>query len=81
MRKLLTLICIALLPVISGCMAVAVGGAAATGFIIGEDRRTVGTITEDQGIEPCSLERSDSPLRVSRRDNAAIADDHRPLHA
>lgn len=51
MRKLLTLICIALLPVISGCMAVAVGGAAATGFIVGEDRRTVGTITEDQGIE------------------------------
>lgn len=51
MRKLLTLICIALLPVVSGCMAVAVGGAAATGFIVGEDRRTVGTITEDQGIE------------------------------
>lgn len=51
MRKLLTLICIALLPVISGCMAVALGGAAATGFIVGEDRRTVGTITEDQGIE------------------------------
>jgi osmotically-inducible protein OsmY len=51
MRKLSILICIALLPAISGCMAVAVGGAAATGFIVGEDRRTVGAITEDQGIE------------------------------
>ena len=51
MRKFLTLLCIALLPVLSGCMAVALGGAAATGFIVGEDRRTVGTITEDQGIE------------------------------
>ena len=51
MRKLLTLTCIALLPVISGCAAVAVGGVAATGVIMAEDRRTVGTITEDQGIE------------------------------
>lgn len=51
MRKLLTLTCIALLPVVSGCAAVAIGGAAATGVIMAEDRRTVGTITEDQGIE------------------------------
>ena len=51
MRKLLTLTCIALLPVISGCAAVAIGGAAATGIMMAEDRRTVGTITEDQGIE------------------------------
>jgi osmotically-inducible protein OsmY len=51
MRKLLTLTCIALLPVVSGCAAVAIGGAAATGAIMAEDRRTVGTITEDQGIE------------------------------
>lgn len=50
MRKLLTLICIALLPALSGCMAVAVGGAAA-GVMVAEDRRTVGTITEDEGIE------------------------------
>lgn len=51
MHKLLTLALIALLPVLSGCMAVAVGGAAATGYLVAEDRRTVGTITEDQGIE------------------------------
>lgn len=51
MRKLIMLSCVALLPVVSGCAAVAVGGAAATGVIMAEDRRTVGTITEDQGIE------------------------------
>ena len=51
MRKLLTLTCIALLPVVSGCAAVAIGGAAATGVVMAEDRRTVGTLTEDQGIE------------------------------
>jgi hypothetical protein len=34
MRKLLTLTCIALLPVVSGCAAVAIGGAAATGIIM-----------------------------------------------
>lgn len=51
MRNLIALSCIALLPVLSGCMAVAVGGAAATGMMIAEDRRTVGTLTEDQGIE------------------------------
>lgn len=51
MRKLLTLACIALLPVISGCAAVAVGGAVAAGVMVAEDRRTVGTMTEDEGVE------------------------------
>jgi osmotically-inducible protein OsmY len=37
--------------VVSGCAAVALGGAAATGVVMTEDRRTFGTITEDQGIE------------------------------
>jgi len=50
MRKLFTVTCIALLPVLSGCLAMAVGGAA-TGLMVAEDRRTVGTMTEDQGIE------------------------------
>ncbi len=63
MRKFLTLICIVLLPVISGCVAVAVGGAAATGFIIGEDRRTVGTITEDQGIESKAASRIEDKIK------------------
>ena len=51
MRNLIALSCITLLPLISGCAAVVVGGAAATGVIMAEDRRTVGTFTEDQGIE------------------------------
>ncbi len=51
MRKIFTITCIALLPVISGCAVVALGGAAATGYMVAEDRRTVGTMTEDQGIE------------------------------
>ena len=33
-----------------GCAAVIVGGAG-TAVLMGEDRRTVGTVTEDQGIE------------------------------
>jgi osmotically-inducible protein OsmY len=40
-----------MLPLVQGCTPVIVGGAVATGVIIAEDRRTVGTITEDQGIE------------------------------
>ena len=51
MRKLLVLASILTLPLLHGCAVVALGGAAATGFVVGEDRRTVGTITEDQGIE------------------------------
>ena len=39
------------LPLIHGCAPVMLGGAAATGVMMAEDRRTVGTITEDQGIE------------------------------
>lgn len=50
MRKLIACGCIALLPLISGCAAVAIGGAA-TGVMLAEDRRTVGAVTEDQGIE------------------------------
>jgi osmotically-inducible protein OsmY len=63
MRKFLTLFFIALLPVLSGCVAVAMGGAAATGFIIGEDRRTVGTITEDQGIESKAASRIEDKVK------------------
>lgn len=51
MRNLIGLLVLAALPLLHGCVAVAVGGAAATGVVMGEDRRTVGTITEDQGIE------------------------------
>lgn len=63
MRKFLALTLVALLPVISGCAAVVVGGAAATGFIVGEDRRTVGTITEDQGIEVKAANRIEDKVK------------------
>ena len=49
--RLLALIVVPLLvSVLSGCVAAVVGGAG-TAAVIGEDRRTVGTVTEDQGIE------------------------------
>jgi osmotically-inducible protein OsmY len=52
MRKVLTLMLLASAPLIHGCAAIALGGAAATaGYVVGEDRRTVGTIAEDQAIE------------------------------
>lgn len=63
MRNLIALSCIALLPLISGCMAVAVGGAAATGMMMAEDRRTVGTFTEDQGIEFKAANRIDEKVK------------------
>ena len=39
------------LPLLHGCTAAVVGGAAATGVVVANDRRTTGTMTEDQGIE------------------------------
>ncbi len=66
MRNLIALSCITLLPLISGCAAVAVGGVAATGMIMAEDRRTVGTFTEDQGIE----------LKASSRIGEKVKDGH-----
>jgi len=51
MRYLIGLLAISALPLLHACAPVVVGGAAATGVIVAEDRRTVGTITEDEGIE------------------------------
>lgn len=42
---------LATLPLIQGCGALIAGGAAATGIVVAQDRRTVGTFTEDEGIE------------------------------
>lgn len=39
------------LPLLNGCAPLIVGGAAATGVVVAEDRRTLGTMTEDEGIE------------------------------
>jgi osmotically-inducible protein OsmY len=50
MRQILFVLLIAA-PLVNGCAPLVVGGAAVTGVMIAEDRRTVGAITEDQGIE------------------------------
>ena len=54
MHKLRLLALLAGVPVLAvslyGCVAAVVGGAG-TAVLVGEDRRTVGTVTEDQGIE------------------------------
>ncbi|MGZ5092504.1 MAG: BON domain-containing protein [Burkholderiales bacterium] len=51
MRYVLTLVIFALLPFVHGCALVALGGAAAGGYVVGEDRRPVNIMTEDQGVE------------------------------
>ena len=56
MRHILAVLLLAL-PLIKGCAPVIVGGAAATGVMVAEDRRTVGTIAEDEGIEFKTLNR------------------------
>ena len=50
MRHILSLALLAL-PLLNGCVPVVIGGAAATGVVVAEDRRTVGTMTEDEVIE------------------------------
>ena len=42
---------LALLPLVQGCVPLVVGGAAATTAVVATDRRTVGTMTEDENIE------------------------------
>ena len=52
MRNLLaSLLLLAAIPLFHGCAALAIGGAAAGGAVVATDRRTVGTMTEDEGIE------------------------------
>ena len=52
MRKIIfgLFMVIAVTTLLSGCAAVVLGGAVG-GVLLAEDRRTVGTVTEDQGIE------------------------------
>ena len=50
--RLLAIIALLLaLPLVQGCGALLAGTAAATGVVISQDRRTVGALTEDEGIE------------------------------
>ncbi len=63
MQKIIGLLILAALPFLGGCVVAAVGGAAAGGMLMAEDRRTVGTIAEDQGIELKASSRIDDKLR------------------
>jgi len=49
MRQLM-LVLLVVLPVLHGCTAAVVGGAA-TGVVVAQDRRTMGAMTEDESIE------------------------------
>lgn len=52
MRLLITVATLALLPLMHGCAAVLLGGAAATGgYLVGEDRRAANIMADDQTIE------------------------------
>jgi osmotically-inducible protein OsmY len=52
MHKLVTLFALASLPFLHGCLAAAVvGGAAAGGYMVGEERRQVAALAEDEAIE------------------------------
>ena len=52
MRQILiSLLILSALPLLHGCAPLVVGGAAVGGVMVAQDRRTVGTMTEDEGIE------------------------------
>jgi osmotically-inducible protein OsmY len=51
MRKLVTVCAFAMLPLLHGCVAAVVGGAAAGGYLVGEDRRAANVIASDERIE------------------------------
>jgi osmotically-inducible protein OsmY len=51
MKRYALLLLAAILPLVQGCAPLVIGGAAATGVMVAEDRRTVGIMTEDQTIE------------------------------
>ena len=59
------LLLLAALPLLHGCAPLVIGGAAATGFVVGEDRRTVGTMTDDQTIETRASSRIGDGLKGS----------------
>ncbi len=50
MKNLRLIIMLLAVSLLSGCVAAVVGGAGGAA-LVGADRRTVGTVTEDQGIE------------------------------
>ena len=66
MRLLIAALAIALVPILNGCVAAAIGGAAAGGYLVGEDRRAAPVMTDDQAIE----------LRASNRINEKFQGAH-----
>jgi osmotically-inducible protein OsmY len=62
MRNLLVAASLAIF-LLNGCAAVVLGGAAATGVIVAEDRRTVGTMTEDENIELKTVSRTTEQVK------------------
>lgn len=56
MRMTIGWLLVAAMPLLAGCAAAVIGGAA-TGVLVANDRRTVGTVTEDQAIELKSASR------------------------
>jgi len=50
-RISLSLLAMTVMALLQGCAPLVVGGAAVGGVMVAQDRRTVGTMTEDEGIE------------------------------
>jgi len=59
------LVLFAAFPLLHGCAPLVVGGAAATGVVVAEDRRTVGTMAEDEGIETKASSRIGDALKTN----------------
>jgi osmotically-inducible protein OsmY len=59
------LVLVAALPLLHGCAPLVIGGAAATGVLVAEDRRTVGTMTEDEVIENKASSRIGDSLKAN----------------
>jgi osmotically-inducible protein OsmY len=57
MMRIAIIALLAALPLIHGCGAFLAGAAATTGILVAQDRRSVGTLTEDEGIELKSVGR------------------------
>lgn len=51
LNKIVVFSVLLITSLLSGCAAVAVGGAATTGVAVVHDRRSTGTVIDDQGIE------------------------------
>ena len=51
MRLFLIFVTLAIVPLIQGCVAAAIGGAAVAGYAVGEDRRAAAIIADDEAIE------------------------------